>query len=178
MVVESHERERERERDDMSVSRVALTGGGEVVVIHRRKTSDRALVVVVFTKTTLSLICGLCAASCCLGEGENFEDASEWLHKHSRSLVNGRGKVLPHQLDELLSQKALAELMVEAVGATSTRDVFSKRRSRLLPKSQLLQILGSDVVLSLTLTPNVTVSRCCLSREGRCCVGRTQMTVD
>jgi len=81
-------------------------------------------------------------------------------------------------MDELLSQKSLAELMVEAVGATSTRDGFSKRRSRLLPKSQLLQILGSDVVSSLTLTPNVTVSRCCISREGRCCVGRTPMTVD
>ena len=157
----------------MSATKVALPGGGEATLIHRKKTTARALAVAFLDHGNCWIICGLCGSSRRMEKGENYEDASEWLYKHNRNSEHGRGRIPPHSLDELLSQKVLAELLANAAGATSMRDVFTKQRSRLLSKAQLSTILGDDVLANMTLTGNVKVSRCCLSRESRCCVGLT-----
>ena len=162
----------------MSFTQHQLPGGGRATVIHRKLTQGRPLLIHSDLPLNSCFLCGLCGASILLQKGHTLEDASKTFHTHCKNHRHGRGTIPAHPTSEVHSEKILTGLLQITSGATSTRATFEIGRSRLRSTTFLKTVFGEEFLSSLTFTPNVTVSRCCLSREARCCVGRTQMTVD
>jgi len=97
-----------------------------------------------------------------------------------------------------MSLKPLAEILVETAARDGeedcsrdrvvrlVRDTFPVARDRLLPTSQVEQILGTEVMASMALTKNVKISLCCLVRENtkqaagmmKCSLRRKHVLVD
>jgi len=90
-----------------------------------------------------------------LQEGHNLEDASKVFYAHCSNHKHGRGSIPVHPASEVLTEKALKEVLQASSNASSTRVTFMRGRARLMSTSFIKSIFGEAFLATLTFTPNV-----------------------